>query len=538
MDNDVGYPTGYIKVEINCEVAKLQIALNNLSNRQGLKYQLYGIKKDDKHLIYTAICDIPNENGRADVKISADIYRIGSSKLTLEDINIFAIIIQLPNRTPSIKCPLVAYTRGEVIWKNEFEALVLNKELLTSNDTIAKNVKLNNTKSDIVSESINEIGKINGVADSDKDNKTEQLPNILAEIGSFQDIGGETEVSEYIENKETEVSFESKNGEINVLLESENGEINVSKDNGIFICDDVKDKENDTSNIVKNGKKDASEALEHNETAIAEKAENSGIDILDNIENSEYAVSGNIENIKDNLFKDMQTDKVEELEYQDNFEQAFDYLEGMPLQKDVGLYTDKKSNISEKFESAITNIYNKHKSTVIEQENTPEVGLVDNDILSSVQKNFNDISLIEIDVDKAKNELNMPRLKEELDKSFESFNPFKMNSKNFKWWKINSPGYLNNILFRHNIKTYLLFNPKVMLAHYKYRYIIFGIRNDKHLGKEYLICGVPGVYSIDENPFGNMGNWAQIEGYKPKYGAFGYWIILIDPRTGKLMKVK
>lgn len=132
----------------------------------------------------------------------------------------------------------------------------------------------------------------------------------------------------------------------------------------------------------------------------------------------------------------------------------------------------------------------------------------------------------------------IPNLREELDNSFEKYNPFKIKSKNFHWWKINSPGFLNNILFRNNIKSYLLFNPKVMLAHYKYRYIIFGVRSMRRAGREQLVCGIPGVYSIDENPFGSMGSWVQLEGYKPKYGAFGYWIVMIDPRTGKLIKIK
>jgi hypothetical protein len=506
MDRDVGYPTGYIKVEINCEVAKLQISLNNLSNRHGLAYQLYGIKKDDKQLIYTVICDIPNENGRADVKISADIHKIGSSKLRLEDINIFAIITQVPS-TPSLKCPLVAYMKSEVLWKREFDTLILNKELTTKNDNTAKNdntpknATMNYTESDIVyKDTVENSGETIGVDGFEKENETEQLPDILAEIGLFHDMNGEAEIS----------------------VDMENGETDLLKDNGTLISSDVKDKENVTSK-VKNGNKYESEITDNIENGSSEESENNDIHILDSIEIDEAGVSANIQN----------TQAKEELsQYKENLEHEFDFMDGIPLQNDAELYTDKKFNTVDKFESAITNIYNKNKPTVLGQENVTETSLAFNDILGSVQKNFNDISSIEIDTD------NLPSLKDELDKSFEGFNPFKMKSKNFKWWKINSPGYLNNILFRHNIKTYLLFNPKVMLAHYKYRYIIFGIRIDRHSGKEYLICGVPGVYSIDENPFGNIGSWAQIEGYKPKYGAFGYWIILIDPRTGKLLRLK
>ncbi|MHB8062303.1 MAG: hypothetical protein ACYDG2_06675 [Ruminiclostridium sp.] len=502
MDSDVGYPTGYIKVEINCEAAKLQISLNNLLNRQGLIYQLYGIKKNDKQLIYTVICDIPNENGRADVKMSTDIHRMGSNELRLEDINIFAIITQqpIPNRVPAIKCPLVAYTKGEVSWRREFEALILNKgPLLTSNDNIAKIATMNYTKSEVERKGASE-NKVEtyAVDDFNKEQETERLPNILTEIGLFQDMNEETKI----------------------LADARDEDRQLAKDNERSIIDVVKNEEKDTTVKVNNGEKDVTK-------------------ILEDIENYEADVSDEIEDDQTKVSKDIQIDNAEIFEHQNRLEQAFDIMgEELPIQNIAKQYSDRKFNISDKFESAVTNIYSKHKSAMPGQENTPEAVLADNDILSSVQKNFNDISSIDIAADKISNELNMPSLKEELDKSFEGYNPFKMRSKNFKWWKINSPGYLNNILFRYNIKTYLLFNPKVMLAHYKYRYIIFGIRNDRHSGKEYFVCGVPGVYSIDENPFGNMGSWAQIEGYKPKYGAFGYWIVLIEPRTGKLLNVK
>lgn len=186
-----------------------------------------------------------------------------------------------------------------------------------------------------------------------------------------------------------------------------------------------------------------------------------------------------------------------------------------------------RSDITSKFEATLSSIYNSGK-----QDEATE----DDDIIGAAERNFREISSIN-EGDSVRSEFDINLLREELDRSFEGCNPFSTKSKRFKWWKINSPGYLNNILFRNNVKTYLLFNPKVMLAHYKYRYIIFGIRYDRYSGRERLVCGIPGVYNIDDNPFGNMGSWAQLEGYKPKYGAFGYWIILIDPRTGKLLKV-
>ncbi len=450
MDGDMGHPTGYIRVEINYEVAKLQISLGNLQNRQGLIYKLYGIQKDDKQLKYTVICDIPNENGRADIKINTDIHNIGSNRLQLEDINIFAVIIKLPNRVTSIQCPLVAYTYRELEWRKEFEALLTNKELSER--------KINTE---------NETGD----CDFKRDRNTEQELDILAEIGRLQEL----------RNEEINASDEVNNVEIGFIEEVRNVEMEGYENiNNMEVSDGLKNVVIETSS----GHRD-------DEAYVFDDIENSKVEALEELEEDELP----------------------------------DIIEGI----------SNKFNITDKFESAITSIYNANNSTF---ENSAEVISNDIDILSSVEKNFKDISAIDIDTDRIKGELDLPSLKEELDKSFEGYNPFNVKSKSFRWWKINSPGYLNNILFRNNIKTYLLFNPNVMLAHYKYRYIIFGIRVDKRSGKEYFICGVPGVYSIDENPFGDMGSWSQLEGYRPKYGAFGYWVIRINPRTGKLIKIK
>ncbi|PNT91518.1 hypothetical protein CDQ83_17225 [Clostridium thermosuccinogenes] len=132
-------------------------------------------------------------------------------------------------------------------------------------------------------------------------------------------------------------------------------------------------------------------------------------------------------------------------------------------------------------------------------------------------------------------ESNFESFKNALDMYFEISDPFGSKRKDYKWWKVNSPVYLNNILYQYNIRTPLLFNPLVITANFKYRHLIVGIYTDKTRFREYIVCGVPGIYGIDEKPFGDMCRWVQLEGSKPKYGAFGYWLVYIDPKTGKFL---
>jgi hypothetical protein len=130
---------------------------------------------------------------------------------------------------------------------------------------------------------------------------------------------------------------------------------------------------------------------------------------------------------------------------------------------------------------------------------------------------------------------NIERMKKSFDKYFSVFDPFNSKRRDYKWWKVDNPVNLNNILYQCNIRSPLLFNPSVMMAHFKFRHLSIGLYTDRLKGREYLVCGIPGVYGIDAKPFGDMCKWIQLEGNVHKYGAFGYWVVYIDPKTGKFL---
>lgn len=124
-------------------------------------------------------------------------------------------------------------------------------------------------------------------------------------------------------------------------------------------------------------------------------------------------------------------------------------------------------------------------------------------------------------------EMDIQDLKMNFNKYFEKYEPFVNRRKDYEWWKVSSPVHLNNILYECNIKAPMLFNSAVMMSHFKYRHLIIGIYSDSQKGKEYIVCGVPAVYNVDEKPFGDICRWVQLEGNRPRYGAFGYWLVFI-----------
>lgn len=140
------------------------------------------------------------------------------------------------------------------------------------------------------------------------------------------------------------------------------------------------------------------------------------------------------------------------------------------------------------------------------------------------------------DIDK-NSQVNAAKLKLLFNKYFEPYDPFRIRRTDYKWWKVGSPVQLNNLLYQNNIKTPLLFNPQLMMAHFKYKHILAGIYISRRRGIEYIVCGVPAVYNIDEKPYGNFCRWAQLESVKPRYGAFGYWLVYIDIKTGNFLSL-
>ncbi len=135
-------------------------------------------------------------------------------------------------------------------------------------------------------------------------------------------------------------------------------------------------------------------------------------------------------------------------------------------------------------------------------------------------------------------EFGSEELSRQFDVTFERYSPFLAKRSDYSWWKVASPVHLNNILFTFGIKIPVLFNPLVLMAHYKYKHLIVGLYRDSQKDKDYVVCGIPGVYWVDEKPFGNACRWAQVEGNTPTYGAFGYWVVYINPKTGKILAIE
>jgi len=123
-----------------------------------------------------------------------------------------------------------------------------------------------------------------------------------------------------------------------------------------------------------------------------------------------------------------------------------------------------------------------------------------------------------------------------LDKEFKRCDPFNSRRRDYRWWNINSPVNLINVLEQCDINVPRFFSPSVVMSYFKYRYLVAGVYISRRRGREYFVCGIPGTHNIDESPFGNLCRWVQVERNNKEYGSFGYWVTYIDPNTGELLK--
>lgn len=124
---------------------------------------------------------------------------------------------------------------------------------------------------------------------------------------------------------------------------------------------------------------------------------------------------------------------------------------------------------------------------------------------------------------------------------FPYIDPFKRNLLGYNWWTVDIDSdneyraflpYFSYIVGGNNKEPHTNVTTCNQLMN-KYGHYLFGIYNEGESVK-YFIYGIPGEFIQDEHPFkGANGFNTWYEGL----GDHGYWIIYIDPMTGKPVEI-
>lgn len=120
---------------------------------------------------------------------------------------------------------------------------------------------------------------------------------------------------------------------------------------------------------------------------------------------------------------------------------------------------------------------------------------------------------------------------------FPYIDPFRYNLKGYNWWIVDIDSeneyraflpYFSYVVGGNNKETFTNVTTCNQLMN-KYGHYLFGLYNEGETVK-YFVYGIPGGFSEDEHPYGGKTGFSTwFEGQ----GDNGYWIIYIDPMTGK-----
>lgn len=125
-------------------------------------------------------------------------------------------------------------------------------------------------------------------------------------------------------------------------------------------------------------------------------------------------------------------------------------------------------------------------------------------------------------------------------KYFPQVQPFKIYLHGYTWWRIDDNGSGSyrgflpyyNYLLSANYKYPFMYNATTCLEQIKkYGHYLFGIYSEGNQAK-YYVYAIPGKFTTEEHPFKG------ITGFNTWYDSIdgvGYWILYIDPLTGKVI---
>ncbi|MDP4183174.1 MAG: hypothetical protein Q8942_19055 [Bacillota bacterium] len=477
-------PTGHVKIEVRDGKGRLTTQVQNLNDKsKKAQYKLYLIRSSQN--LFNPICVgiIPIKDGRGELSWDFNANSVDSTGISIDKFNITAVIATESGKRNEPSFPLVAYKGERTIWKNKLKEVLFPKEYdnnqvkngLNSADLSSKfDVDLTNIQDGYIKlEQINNpVNDNNNYSQKIKDNESTAPENKFFDNNDIENLNG------------------SDIGTINNYEINNSGACNSNQEGtiGDVSGTDVEEESNSNElNEISNNesiKIEESDILKENQEYISNKDINAGISYVEN-PNTEKI---NTEN------SDMNTEKI-----------------------NIG-----NSNTGDNFESAeskedeeIENIYSDNNVTYCD---------------FCMKNNFAGLNKVT-----QSGNVDINKLKELLNKNLEIANPFKNGCRIYKWWKVGNPAVLTNIFYQCNIKNPLIFNPKVLMAYYKFRRLITGICHDISRDREYIVLGVPGNYGIDARPFGAFCRWAQEEGVDPKHGAFGYWLIYLDSGSGKII---
>ncbi|HHV99744.1 MAG TPA: hypothetical protein GXX36_09265 [Clostridiaceae bacterium] len=511
---DQGYgigqgPSGYIKIEVRDGKGTLFAAVQNVRDGEDLYiYKLYLIEPKEREANIAYVGVVPVKGNKGELKWAFDPDNVAKTGSSIDRFTVAALLVEITGRkTFQLICPMAAYSNKQISWRESFRR-TFDKKAAGQNAVIVRDNDLDSREEHGgVSEKCDIDRPEESIADEntsmqrEQDSGSEREQGINVETvqcsneGDLQDSGSETGQSRYYAGEQ----------------ESGGGDAELSES---YADDQDGGSETGQSRYYAGGQESGGGDAELSES-YADEQDGGG-----ETGQSRYYAGG-----QESGGGDAELSKS---------------------------YTDEQADVSK---AGLTGSEGNEQSSAFMGEQTGPNGIrcvLQNNGLPGVPFNGCGIPCATCSLNMRNNAGNiseagnvsgkpvvdLKKLENSFNQYFEKFDPFQNKRRDYKWWRIGSPVHLNNILYQHNIRTPLLFNHAVMMSHLKYRHMIAGIYKDDAKKISLIVCGIPAVYDTDTRPFGNMCRWAQLESGRSKYGAFGYWLVYIDPETGRFLSIR
>ncbi|NLK88416.1 MAG: hypothetical protein GX279_13170 [Clostridiaceae bacterium] len=493
-NEDSGYeegkrPSGHLMIEVRDRKAKLAVVIQNLRKSSGRSgYALYLMRTGEGGVEYVRAGEFRHSGSRAELDLIFDQGYIGGTIYTIDDFDTFAVLAESDNEPGiNVVCPLAAYRNGRTDWRNGFRKAVRKKAVVedagySQSKQTAKNLPQfePSEQKEPDTQQSEHIGMW-GATEA----KTQQ-PESMKTAGDLDMNDPETVADDA---NATETQSETPYNE-------EQSNQNMSD---VAPLDNVEQSNQNMSDV---------EPLDNEEQSNQDVSD---VKTQNNVEQSNQNVS-DVEPLTEHGKADIESDAQTANKAEDK----------QQVQQPPGTEYKYPGNMGS-LNTECVYLNGNICGAVLNNRNAASP-------CGSCSINRHDASgLSEI-----QEEGDLNGLEEELDKSFDTCDPFHSRRTDYIWWRVTNPVNLNNMFYQNNIRSPLMFNPAVMMAHYKYKHLIVGVFTHKN-GQRYIICGVPGMYMVDSKPFGDMSKWVQAEGSRQRYGAFGYWLIYINPKDGRII---
>lgn len=500
-NEDGGYeagqkPSGHIRLEVREGRGKLHAAVQNLRPGKGrYVYKLYLLNTGGSEVRAAYTGQLTPEPNKAELEWSFDPRNVGATGIAIEDFNMAAVLVEHERPDYAVICPLAAYRGRKTEWRNGLRTALAKKTSIPESTVNPVGLPVNPEKPGKMEKQPDKTEK----QPYNKEEKPYQTEGAKMPVDEKWQAGGSPTQQDYILQDymplEQAVQEYPAYGQImqdNLQPEKNSQEQPLQEQNNLY---DWQKEAVPQENVKPYDWQKEAVPQENVKPYDWQKGEMPQEQVK-----QEPVTQGNLQQPpyeQDNL-KQEQVPQEQDTQYQ-----------GMAGQIDTGcVYLN--GNICGEFVNNGAGAVNPctacHLHHGRPHYTEPPAG---------------DVS----------------QLREELDRYFEQCDPFHSNRSDYMWWRVSNPVNLNNMLYQCNIRSPLLFNPAVMMAHYKYRHLIVGIFLHRAKEKQYIVCGVPGMNLVDRKPFGDMSRWVQAEGNRPRYGAFGYWLVYIDPDGGKILNM-